>query len=513
METSPIFYLCILLTTLIFILVSILFHYTHQNQKHGFKLYPFFGTLPDFLCHRHRFLDWTTTVLADHPTHTAVFFRPGKVHTIMTANPAVVEHVLKNNFLNYPKGPKFSALLFDFLGVGIFNVDEELWKHQRKTASFEFNKRSLKTFLLDVTRSEISTRLIPLLERGSVGSSGVLDMQDVLERFAFDSVCKLAFNVDPGCLSGSGEGESEFMRAFEEASTLSSGRFMYLLPVVCTIKKFFNVGSEKRLKEAIRTVHVYADNIIRSRLEEIKNGGDRSSNRHDLLSRFIESSDSNSYDCAFLRDVVISFILAGRDTTSSGLSWFFWLLSSNPTVLEKIRTEVRNVRTRAGKRVGDTFDFDELREMNYLHGALSETLRLYPPVPVDTRTCLEDDILPDGTTIKRDWFVTYHTYAMGRMESIWGQDCLQFRPERWLDENGVYKPDNPFRFPVFHAGPRICLGKEVAYIQMKSIAACVVEQFDIDVLEKENRPEFLLSLTLRMKNGLPVKIRKTNVRM
>ncbi|KAL9232667.1 hypothetical protein vseg_007749 [Gypsophila vaccaria] len=518
--------LSLLLTTLILILVSFLYYrltdqhksFNRRNQLHGFKTVPILGTLPYFLLNRHRFLDWTTAILSAHPTQTAVFYRPGATHGVMTASPVVVEHILKSNFVNYPKGAQFMSLLFDLLGTGIFNVDGDLWKHQRKTASFEFNKRSLKTFSLDITRSEVTTRLIPLLKLASNGLNVVLDMQDVLERFAFDNVCKLAFNVDPSCLlsliegDGSGRVESEFMRAFEEAATLSSGRFMYAFPGLCKVKKFFNIGSEKRLRESIRTVHDFADNIIRMRLEEIKKIGDQNNNYNDLLSRFIESNSNDLTDnCNFLRDVVISFILAGRDTTSSGLSWFFWLLSNNTDVLEKIRAEVRDVRTRAGKQVGDTFDFDELRDMNYLHGALSETLRLYPPVPVDTRTSLEDDILPDGTKIGKDWFITYNTFAMGRMESIWGEDCSQFRPERWIDENGVYKPENPFRFPVFHAGPRICLGKELAYIQMKSIAACVVEQFEVDVLTKEKCPEFLLSLTLRMKNGLPVKIRERNV--
>ncbi|KAF3327233.1 Cytochrome P450 94C1 [Carex littledalei] len=58
---------------------------------------------------------------------------------------------------------------------------------------------------------------------------------------------------------------------------------------------------------------------------------------------------------------------------------------------------------------------------------------------------------------------------MGRLEDIWGKDCMEFKTERWIDENGVFKPESPFRYPIFHAGPRMCLGKEMAYIKMKSI--------------------------------------------
>ncbi|KAH7864814.1 hypothetical protein Vadar_034154 [Vaccinium darrowii] len=88
-------------------------------------------------------------------------------------------------------------------------------------------------------------------------------------------------------------------------------------------------------------------------------------------------------------------------------------------------------------------------------------MRLYPPVQFDSKFCQEDDTLPDGTFVKKGTRVTYHPYAMGRMERIWGPDCLEFKPERWL-ENGVFRPVSPFKYPVFQAGVRVCLGKELA---------------------------------------------------
>ncbi|MBO8631359.1 cytochrome P450, partial [Staphylococcus aureus] len=75
-------------------------------------------------------------------------------------------------------------------------------------------------------------------------------------------------------------------------------------------------------------------------------------------------------------------------------------------------------------------------------------------------------------------------------------------------DNGVFRTENPYRFPVFQAGPRMCLGREMAYIQMKSIVACVVERFEIDVLAKDTCPKYMLALTLRMKSGLPVYVRE-----
>lgn len=498
------------LTILLSILFLFLYLYSHHfltTPKHGFQNYPLFGALPQFLLNRHRFLDWTTQILRNCPTNTSIFFRPGKIHGIITANPQNIQHILKTNFQNYPKGERFIHLLQDFLGTGIFNSDGELWKLQRKTASYEFNTKSLRNFVIENVIVETQTRLIPILSKATINNK-ILDLQDVLERFAFDNVCKLAFNVDPGCLGGDGTAGAAFMLAFEDAAMLSSGRFMCALPFTWKIKKFLNVGTEKRLKESIATVHEFADEIIRSRME----GKEGPTKGEDLLSRFIGTEEASK---EFLRDIVISFILAGRDTTSSALSWFFWILSSRADVKEKIMNEIETVRLRNGNKTA-CFSYEELKEMGYLHAVITETMRLYPPVPVDTKACLNDDVLPDGTKIEKDWFITYHTYAMGRIESVWGKDCNEFKPERWLEENSddsgvsVCRSESPFRFPVFHAGPRMCLGKEMAYIQMKCIAASVMEMFEIVALDKDTCPQHLLSLTLRMKNGLPVRV--VNVR-
>ncbi|GMY19685.1 cytochrome P450 94A1-like [Fagus crenata] len=469
------------------------------RKKPGFKSYPIVGALPDFLRNRHRFLDWSTEVLSNYPTNSAVFWRPGKVYDIITADPSNVEHILKTKFENYPKGTRFITILQDFLGRGIFNSDAELWKVQRKTASYEFNTKSLRNFVMENVTVEINTRLLPILSKASQ-TQRVLDLQDILERFAFDNICKLAFNVDPGCLGDDGTtGNTEFMKAFEDATTLSFGRFMYASSFLGRVKKYLNVGSERKLKDSIKIVHEFADNIIKSRMEL------KVEKEEDLLSRFM-ATDENSPE--FLRDIIVSFILAGRDTTSSALSWFFWLLSSKPEVKQNILKELDKIRVRNSKKPSETYSFDELRDMHYLHAAISEAIRLYPPVPVDSKACLTDDILPDGTFVGKGWDVTYHMYAMGRMERIWGKNCSEFLPERWLENNGVCKQESPFRFPVFHAGPRMCLGKDMSYIQMKSIAAAVIERFEMDVESKDKVPEHLLSLTLRMKDGLFVKVKE-----
>ena len=100
---------------------------------------------------------------------------------------------------------------------------------------------------------------------------------------------------------------------------------------------------------------------------------------------------------------------------------------------------------------------------------------------------------------------------MGRMPRLWGDDCREFRPERWLDGGGEFVAVDAARNPVFHAGPRACLGKEMAYVQMKAVVAAVVRRFSVEPVRAasmEAPPPYEMAVTLRMKGGLPVRIRR-----
>ncbi|GLJ31566.1 hypothetical protein SUGI_0633380 [Cryptomeria japonica] len=473
--------------------------------------YPIVGSLFAFLKNRSRLSEWLTELLKHAPSNTITFHRPG-IKVVITADPGNVEHLLKTRFENYPKGNYFRLLLHDLLGTGIFNADGEAWKLQRKVASYEFSTNSLRDFIAESVQDEVTHRLLPLLRKAAATNhqgESRLDMQDVFKRFAFDNICKVAFGMDPGCLDIS-LSLSEFAEAFEVATNLSLKRFTDPLPFMWMVKRMFNFGSEKRLRQAIHTIHSFAQEVIDARKKEIFHS--HGSRRQDLLSRFLFTHESAaagkaSYDVS-VRDIVISFILAGRDTTSSALTWFFWLLSSHPRVEKNIYAEITRIIA-AREESSLCFPYEELKKMQYLQAALCESMRLYPPVPSDTKQALEDDVLPDGTVVRKGMRVIYHPYAMGRMESVWGSDCLEFKPERWLSktENGsvVFVAHNAFKYPVFQAGPRVCLGKEMAFIQMKSIAASIIEEFSVKV-DHEWNPKYVAMITAKMENGLPVRV-------
>lgn len=111
--------------------------------------------------------------------------------------------------------------------------------------------------------------------------------------------------------------------------------------------------------------------------------------KEDILSRFLVESEKNpDMDDRYLMDIILNFILAGKDANANTLSWFFYMLCKNPAIQDKIVSEIEeHIGYQLGK--GDNVeDFVErisdevLEKMHYLHAALSETLRLYPGVPV-----------------------------------------------------------------------------------------------------------------------------------
>ncbi|MFQ6650143.1 hypothetical protein Gotur_022541 [Gossypium turneri] len=195
----------------------------------------------------------------------------------------------------------------------------------------------------------------------------------------------------------------------------------------------------------------------------------------DLLTSYITEKESTGLKCddKFLRDAALNMIIAATDTTSTALTWFTWLV----------------------------------KNLVYLHGALCEALRLYPPVPFNHKEPVKPDMLPSGQEVHPKTKILFSVYSMGRMKSIWGEDCYEFKPERWINERGEIKHEPSYKFLSFGAGPRICLGKETSFIQMKAVASALIYYYRIHVME-ETLIVPTVSVVLHTKNGLMTRISK-----
>ncbi|XP_006662533.1 cytochrome P450 704C1-like [Oryza brachyantha] len=465
---------------------------------------PVLGTVFHQLYHIRRLHDYYTELCRGHRTFR-LLAAPGR-RLIYTCDPAVVEHILRGNFPNYGKGPLNSEILRDLFGDGIFAVDGDKWRQQRKIASYDFSTRALRDFSGDVFKRN-AAKLAGVVS-GHAASNQSMDIKALLTRATMNSIFNIAFGKELNTLDGSGEG-SRFAKAFDDAGEYTLLR--YLNPF-WKVARLLDVGTEAALKERIKVVDEFVYKLIRDKSDELsRTKAHDPGSRDDLLSRFIQAAinDSGTVDYKYLRDIILNIVVAGKDSTAGSLAWFLYMACKHPEVQEKIFNEVMDATTTsAGDTAASVDEFlqgltdQALNRMHYLHAALTETLRLYPSVPLENKQCFSDDLLPNGFSIRKGDAVFYMPYAMGRMEFLWGNDAEDYRPERWLDENGVFQQESSFKFTAFQAGPRICLGKDFAYRQMKIFAAVMIRFFVFKLRDESDTVSYRTAITLAIDQGL-----------
>nr|GLL40652.1 cytochrome P450 704C1-like [Ipomoea trifida] len=466
------------------------------------KYHPVGGTVFHQLSNFHRLHHYMTDLAGKYRTYRLISpFR----NEIYTSDPVNVEYILKTNFDNYGKGDHNYTILKDLLGDGIFAVDGIKWKEQRKLSSHEFSTRVLRDFSSVIFRRNV-VKLANILSEAA-DFNKTTDIHDLFMKSTLDSIFRVVFGVELDSMCGSSEEGVKFSSAFDDASAMTLWRYV---DIFWKLKKALNIGSEAKLKKSIQIVDDFVFKLIQSKIEQMQNARDDSSlswKKEDILSRFLQLSETEP---KYLRDIILNFVIAGKDTTAVTLAWFIYMLCKHPLVQEKIVQEIREAtKTSDARNLADfaaNLREEALENMPYLHAALSETLRLYPAVPVDAKISFSDDTLPDGFSVKKGDMVAYQAYAMGRMRFIWGDDAEEFKPERWLDENGCFRPESSFKFTAFQAGPRICLGKEFAYRQMKIFSAVLLRFFGFKLADERKAVNYRTMINLHIDGGLQVRV-------
>ncbi|XP_057443516.1 alkane hydroxylase MAH1-like [Lotus japonicus] len=483
-------------------LLCFLLHIIHRRQRCRYPLlidYPILGMFPPILLNLTWIHDFVTELLKQHEGKTADFMGPWftKMDFIVTSNPINVRHITIKKFHNYVKGPEFREIFHAFGGAMVAN-DSETWKHARSLLSPLVKQTSFESFYQKTTRKKLHSALLPLLDQ--VQKQGmVVDLQEVFNRFTFDNICSTILGFDPGSLS------IDFPKiateiAFNEAEECMFYR--HIVPrCVWKLQEWLQIGPEKKMSEACKTFDQFLYSCIESKRKELKENDplldDQAHVDNDmpLLTTLIrEEKGKKEYDNKFIRDSVYGFLEGGRSTIASALTWFFWLVAKNPLVEAKILEEIKD-------------NFGDEKKLVYLHADMYETMRLYPPVPFERKQAIEADVLPSGHHVHANAMILFSLYAMGRFEDVWGEDCLEFKPERWISDRGgiVYVPS--YKFFSFNAGPRTCLGKDMSLVQLKMVAATILRNYRIHPVEV-HVPIPSYSIILLMKDGFKVRVTK-----
>lgn len=179
--------------------------------------------------------------------------------------------------------------------------------------------------------------------------------------------------------------------------------------------------------------------------------------------------------------------------------WCFYLLSLHPEAKAKLVAEIDTVL--GGKEPA----FDNVDDLPFLHAVVNETLRLYPPVPVNSKAAVNDDVLPNGAFIRAGMQINYSPWVLNRLPQYWDRPN-DFRPERWIDgesaNGGLPVPkNNALPFIPFNFGPRTCLGMKMAYLEIKIMAVLLLQKVDL-VLAPDQEVHYRSAITLSAKNGI-----------
>ncbi|XP_020553868.1 alkane hydroxylase MAH1-like [Sesamum indicum] len=467
--------------------------------------WPILDMIPALLKNIDRLHQFKTELL-EQSGGTYMFKGPWFSNTDMlfTCDPANIHHVFSKNFSNYPKGPEFRKI-FEILGDGIFNADFELWEIHRRTTISLLTHSKFHSSLESTVWGKVETGLLPVL--ASFCKQGAeVDLQDIFQRFTFDNICKVVLDFDPSSLCVELPHipcEKAFSHSVEPLL------LRHIVPEsIWKLQKRLKIGSEKQLMEASQNFDDFIYPLI-----SLKNG--EQENDTNLLTVFRKVYEEKHVGPSsglrdFLKDTSLSLIFAGRDTTSTCLTWLFWLIARNPLTETKILEEIHTVLHLKEDKKWRRFNVEESHKLIYLHGALCESLRLFPPVALEHKAPTKPDILPSGHYLPANAKLIFSFYSVGRMETVWGKDCLEFRPDRWIAPGGRIKHEPSYKFPAFNVGPRTCLGKEMAFIQMKMVAAAIIYHYRIELVEG-NQVSPRVSIILQAKPGLKVRLTKRDI--
>ncbi|KAG0368788.1 hypothetical protein BGZ54_001157 [Gamsiella multidivaricata] len=409
---------------------------------------------------------------------------PGVGRIININDPEMLDHILRVNFWAYEKGPRFKQSLEPLVGE----------------ASHIFSVKAFRQYTSDVFCREGQLAIDYLNKAADSGEA--LDLQQLFYCYTLDSFGEIAFGQSFGCLKDPSK-EVEFAAAFDRLNHNISGR---MISPIWRLKDWWT-GNDKQILKDREVVRNFAFRLIQDRRREQQQAKGAThtpdaNGRKDLLQLFMDlSDDGEALSDDMLVDSVLNFVIAGRDTTAQALSWTFYLMHRTEVqkdIVEKLVKETDDILQ------GQDPTYESTKKQKYAEACFYEALRLYPSVPKNIKTCVEDDELPGGIKVYKGERVGWSPWAMGRETTIWGPDAKEYKPERWLGGEKF----SSAKFNAFHLGPRTCLGQQFATIEAITIMSMLAQKFTFELVDPSVEPTYIPSLTLPLEKGLLVRVKR-----
>lgn len=400
------------------------------------------------------------------------FYLGGIKEAIVTIDPAVIEHVLKANAVNYRKSEIQVKRMGHFLGKGLLTTEGEAWKTQRRLIQKGFDRKQLDA--LSVIMQDSLAESMRDFESHIHG--GPVDIYPHLMKITFAMVARSLFGA-----------------------RLEDADIELVSKTICTVQEFivrqtlqpymnpwFEVTGELRKHEEMRAS---ADAVLLACIKKRRTEAPG----QDLLQTLMDArySDGEGMTDELILSESMQLLVAGHETSSNALSWLLYLLSSRPDCLERVRQEFH-------EQIGEApLGHADVPKFVYTTQVIQEALRLYPPFWMVDREAIADDKVGD-VVIPAGSMVIVHVHGAHHAPKHW-PDPETFDTDRFI--KGAEKLRAPFTYLPFGGGPRGCIGNNYAMLQVLMILSDLLRNYDFEV-EPGQTIEAQPMVILRPKHGI-----------
>ncbi|MGH3520468.1 MAG: cytochrome P450 [Haloechinothrix sp.] len=404
--------------------------------------------------------------------------RGGRVFIV--SRPELVAHVLVGNQANYRKARTYKPLT-ELLGNGLLTNEGEDWARQRKLVQPMFARRHVDEFAPSMVDAATHA-----MDRWAARPPGtVVDVAEGMSALTLDVVGRALFSAD---LTGEAGAMGPAM-----ATVLESFIRTVRNPLFMLVPDFHRWPTPARLRSRSSEEHLRAvvDGLIARRRASPDHAGP-----HDLLDMLLAARDEATGAPMHeqqIRDELMTFMLAGHETTANALAWTLMLLSQHPDARTVVEAEVDEVLS------GRAATAQDAGKLQWTTAVLSESMRLYPPAWIIEREAAGDDEL-DGVRVAEGNVVATPPYLVHRNPVHW-PNPEGFEPERFLGD--AARERHRFAYLPFGGGRRQCVGGGFAMLEAILLLATITQRFRLDLVPGY-RPEPTPTVTLRPAGAIPM---------
>uniref|UniRef100_A0A182QPH3 Cytochrome P450 n=1 Tax=Anopheles farauti TaxID=69004 RepID=A0A182QPH3_9DIPT len=428
---------------------------------------------------------------------------------ILISKATAAEKIL-SSAKNIEKGRDYD-LLKPWIGTGLLTSHAAKWHQRRKMLTPTFHFKILANFV-EVFNKQ-SFVLVRQLEKQLDNTEG-FDCTIYATLTSLDIICETAMGYPIHALEKS---DSEYVKAHEKISEIILERLQKFWLRPDFIFRFTSAYAEH--EHCLKILHNFAYSMIQKRREMyrqrklaeskvVANDTDVDTEitgqRKQLafLDLLLElSEDGQILSDEDIREEVDTFILGGHDTTATALSWILYLLGTDPSVQERVFQEIDGIMGGDKERHPT---LAELGEMRYLECCIKESLRLFPSIPMLSRT-LATSVDIDGHHIPSGTNAVIMVYQLHR-DPQYFPNPEKFNPDRFLPENGSNR--HPYSYIPFSAGPRNCIGQKFGALEEKAVISAVVRNYRIESVHRREDLVLYGDLVMRTKGGLKIRIQR-----